>query len=45
MIMELIQTKVIGITKKKSDEEEYYANNRDEPKLLRRRPYRGPFDD
>lgn len=46
MLMELIQTRVIGVTKKKTvvDEEEYYGNN-DEPKLLRRRPYRGPFDD
>lgn len=46
MVMELIQTRVIGVTKKKSEDkdEEYYGNN-DEPKLLRRRPYRGPFDD
>ena len=46
MVMELIQTIVIGVTKKKSEDkdEEYYGNN-DEPKLLRRRPYRGPFDD
>lgn len=46
MVMELIQTRVIGVTKKKTEDkdEEYYGNN-DEPKLLRRRPYRGPFDD
>ena len=47
MVMELIQTRVIGVTKKKTvdNNEEYYANNRDKPQLLRRRPYRGPFDD